>query len=115
MDAIYILTADSFAVDCLLADLEVRRYRSYYLIWTSLLDPSLRRKLDDFPGARQLRAGFETLFIDFMPRESHLVTFQDPWSFPMLFHPGCNAIVPKHMKDLAQKACRGCFSCKGLG
>lgn len=110
MDAIYILTADSFSVECLLADFEMRRYRSFYLIWTALLDPSLRRKLDDVPGARQLRAGFETLFIDFVPRESHLVTFQDPWSFPMLYHPGCNAIVPKHMKDLAQKIAGLCIT-----
>ncbi|KAI5463706.1 Sec1-like protein [Mariannaea sp. PMI_226] len=110
MDAIYILSPDSFAVECLLADFEVRRYRSFYLIWTGLLDPSLRRKLDEFPGARQMRAGFETLFIDFIPRESHLVTFQDPWSFPMLYHPACNALVPKHMKILAQKIAGLCIT-----
>jgi syntaxin-binding protein 1 len=106
MDAIYILSPESFAVECLLADFEMRRYRSYYLVWTGLLDPSLRRKIDDFPGARQLRAGFQTMFVDFLPRESHLVTLRDPWSFPMLFHPACNAIVPTHMKSLAQKVRR---------
>ncbi|EWG45532.1 hypothetical protein FVEG_06292 [Fusarium verticillioides 7600] len=110
MDAIYILSPESFAVECLLADFEMRRYRSYYLVWTGLLDPSLRRKIDDFPGARQLRAGFQTMFVDFLPRESHLVTLRDPWSFPMLFHPACNAIVPTHMKGLAQKIAGLCIT-----
>ncbi|KAK7429949.1 syntaxin binding protein 1 [Neonectria magnoliae] len=110
MDAIYILSPESFAVDCLLADFEMRRYRSYYLVWTGLLDPSLRRKIDDFPGARQQRAGFSTLFVNFFPRESHLITFHDPWSFPMLYHPACNAIVPKHMKGLAQKIAGLCIT-----
>ncbi|KAF5970933.1 syntaxin-like protein-binding protein sec1-like protein [Fusarium bulbicola] len=110
MDAIYILSPESFAVECLLADFELRRYRSYYLVWTGLLDPSLRRKIDDFPGARQLRAGFQTMFVDFLPRESHLVTLRDPWSFPMLFHPACNAVVPTHMKGLAQKIAGLCIT-----
>ncbi|RSL71810.1 hypothetical protein CEP54_001116 [Fusarium duplospermum] len=110
MDAIYILSPEPFAVDCLLADYEMRRYRSSYLVWTGLLDPSLRRKIDDFPGSRQLRAGFQTLFIDFIPRESHLVTFRDPWSFPMLYHPSCNALVPQHMKSLAQKIAGLCIT-----
>ncbi|KAH7016915.1 Sec1-like protein [Ilyonectria destructans] len=110
MDAIYILSPESFAVECLLADFEMRRYRSYFLVWTGLLDPSLRRKIDDFPGARQQRAGFQTLFVDFFPRESHLVTFHDPWSFPMLYHPSCNAIVPQHMKGLAQKIAGLCIT-----
>lgn len=103
MDAIYFLSPEPFSVECLLADMEVRRYRSSYLLWTGLLDPSLRRKIDDFPGARQQRVGFKTILVDFFPRESHLVTFRDPWSFPMLYHPACNALVPTHMKALAQK------------
>ncbi|EYB29742.1 hypothetical protein FG05_09686 [Fusarium graminearum] len=110
MDAIYILSPEAFAVECLLADFEMRRYRSFYLVWTGLLDPSLRRKIDDFPGARQLRAGFQTMFVDFLPRESHLVTLRDPWSFPMLYHPACNAIVPTHMKGLAQKIAGLCIT-----
>lgn len=44
-----------------------------------------------------------TLNIDFFPRESHLITFRDPWSFPMLFHPACNQLVRQHLDDLAQK------------
>lgn len=106
MDAIYFLTPEPHVVDCLLADLEVRRYRRAYLLWTSLLSPNLRRRLDDFPGIRQLRASSKTLFVDFYPRESHLITFRDPWSLPMLYHPACNALVPKHMQVLAQRASR---------
>ncbi|CAM1511763.1 Fc.00g092760.m01.CDS01 [Cosmosporella sp. VM-42] len=110
MDAVYILSPDAFAVDCLLADFEMRRYRSYHLLWTGLLDPSLRRRIDDFPGARQNRAGFKTLLVDYYPRESHVITFRDPWSFPMLYHPACNALVPKHMKSLAQKIAGICIT-----
>ncbi len=43
------------------------------------------------------------LNIEFYPRESHMITFLDPWSFPTLFHPACNQLVQKHMVDLAQK------------
>lgn len=103
MDAIYLLSPEPHIVECLLADFELRRYRRGFLVWTNLLDPALRRKIDEFPGVRQLRASSRTLFVDFYPRESHLVTFRDPWSFPMLYHPACNAIVPKHMQLLAQR------------
>lgn len=56
--------------------------------------------------ARQRIASFQTVNINFYPRESHLVTFQDPWSFPILFHPGCNNLVREHLKGLAQKVIR---------
>ncbi|KOS23106.1 Protein transport protein sec1 [Escovopsis weberi] len=110
MDAIYLLSPEPHIVDCLLADFELRRYRRGFLVWNNLLEPALRRKLDDFPGIRQLRASSRTLFVDFFPRESHLVTFRDPWSFPMLFHPACNANVPKHMQILAQKIAGVCIT-----
>ncbi|KAJ4153425.1 hypothetical protein LMH87_009911 [Akanthomyces muscarius] len=110
MDAVYILTPDAYIVDCLLADFEVRRYRRAYLVWTNLLEPGLRRRIDDFPAVRQLRASSKTLFSDFYPRESHLVIFRDPWSFPMLYHPACNNLVPKHMQSLAQKIAGVCIT-----
>ena len=52
---------------------------------------------------------FKVLNVEFFPRESHLITFRDPWSFPILFHPACTHLVRKHMEDLAQKvgACTG--------
>lgn len=57
MDAIYILTPQPHVVDCLLADLDRRRYRSAYLVWTALLDPELRRRLDSSPHTKQQIAG----------------------------------------------------------
>ncbi len=103
MDAVYLLSPQSHIVDCLLADIERRRYKRCFLVWTSVLDPHLRRRIDGSPIAKQQIAGFETLSIDYFPRESHLVTFRDPWSFPILYHPSCNGLVKKHMEDLAQK------------
>ncbi|KAK8079759.1 Sec1 family protein [Apiospora hydei] len=91
MDAIYILTPEQYIVDCLIADLEARRYQKSFLVWTA-------------------DRGFETLSIDFFPRESHLVTFKDPWSFPVLYHPACNGLVAKHMRDLAQKIAGVCIT-----
>ena len=35
MDAVYILSPMPHIVDCLMADLDRRRYRRAYLIWTS--------------------------------------------------------------------------------
>ncbi len=67
------------------------------------LDPRLRKRIDSMPRARELIASFEILSIDFFPRESHLVTFRDPWSFPVLYHPGCNNLVRAHMQDLSRK------------
>jgi len=103
MDAIYLLSPQPYIVDCLVADLERRRYRRSFLVWTTVLDPQLRKRLDGSPAAKQQIAGFETLSIHYFPRESHLVTFRDPWSFPILYHPSCNGLVKRHMEDLAQK------------
>ncbi len=53
--------------------------------------------------AREQIALFQVLNIDYYPRESHLITFRDPFSFPILFHPSCNNLVKRHLEDLAQK------------
>ncbi|CAK7224409.1 hypothetical protein SBRCBS47491_005541 [Sporothrix bragantina] len=110
MDAIYILSPQAHIVDCLLADLDRRRYRRAFLVWTSVLDPKLQQRIDSAPSARQQIAGFDMLSVDFFPRESHLVTFRDPWSFPILFHPDCNDLVRQHMEDLARKIASVCIS-----
>ncbi|CAK7199958.1 hypothetical protein SEUCBS139899_002646 [Sporothrix eucalyptigena] len=110
MDAIYILSPQPHIVDCLLADLDRRRYRRAFLVWTSVLDPQLQQRIDNTPVARQQIAGFDMLSVDFFPRESHLVTFRDPWSFPILFHPDCNDLVRQHMEDLARKIASVCIS-----
>ncbi|KAI0874660.1 Sec1 family protein [Hypoxylon argillaceum] len=110
MDAVYILSPEPHIVDCLVADLERRKYKRCFLVWTSVLDPQLRRKIDSSPTAKQMIAGFETLSVDYFPRESHLVTFRDPWSFPIFYHPSCNGLVKQHMQDLAQKITGLCVS-----
>lgn len=101
-----------------MADFQKRKYRKSYLIWTSceycsietddllivaVLHPTLRDKIDRSTIAREQIALFKVLNIEFYPRESHLVTFRDPWSFPVLFHPACNHLVRQHMEDMAQK------------
>jgi len=110
MDAIYILTPEPHIVDCLMADFERRKYRKSYLVWVALLDPQMRRRIDNSRQAQEQLAGFETLSIDFFPRESHLITFRDPWSFPILYHPLCNGLVRDHMQLLAQKITGICVS-----
>ncbi|KAI2628383.1 Sec1 family protein [Xylaria nigripes] len=110
MDAIYLLSPQPHIVECLIADLERHRYRRSFLVWTAVLDPHLRRRLDGTPAAKQQIVSFETLSLDFFPRESHLVTFRDPWSFPILYHPSCNGLVKQHMQDLAQKVTSLCVS-----
>lgn len=103
MDAIYFVSPLPYVVDCLVHDIEARRYKKSFLLWTAVLEPQLRRRIDGSPLAKQMIGGFETLSIDFYPRESHVVTFRDPWSFPVLYHPACNGLVAKHMRELAQK------------
>ena len=134
MDAVYLLSPLSHIVDCLMADLERRRYRKSYVIWTSgsflkpgvhpvsvpirlyspnisayllVLKPEMHARLDRSSMAREQIVQLRTLNVDFYPRESHLITFRDPWSFPTLFHPACNQLVREHMDDLAQKVIRG--------
>ncbi|EAW12936.1 Sec1 family protein [Aspergillus clavatus NRRL 1] len=110
MDALYILSPLTHIVDCLMADFERRRYRKAWLVWTSALDPQQRARLDRSQMAREQIADFRVLNIDFFPRESRLVTFRDPWSFPVLFHPGCNHLIRGHLQDLAQKVVSLCVT-----
>ncbi|KAL9615002.1 MAG: hypothetical protein Q9167_000533 [Letrouitia subvulpina] len=110
MDAVYLLSPLPHIVDCLLADLEMRRYRRAFLVWISVLQPDLRDRLEKSALAREYIVEANTLNIDFFPRESHLITFRDPWSFPMLFHPACNQLVRQHLDDLAQKIVSICVS-----
>jgi syntaxin-binding protein 1 len=102
-DAIYFLSPQQHIAECLVVDLEVRRYRSAFLLWTGLLDPKSRRMVEGSNSYRSMVSGYDTMMVDFFPRESHLVTFRDPWSFPVLYHPSCNNLVQEHMRQLAQK------------
>ncbi|KAK3677956.1 syntaxin binding protein 1 [Recurvomyces mirabilis] len=110
VDAIYLLTPHPWIVDCLMADFDKRKYRRAHLVWTSLLHPTLRDRIDKSQVAREQIALFKVLNVEFYPRESHLVTFRDPWSFPILFHPGCNHLVRQHMEDIAQKIVGVCVA-----
>ena len=122
MDAIYILSPQPHILDCLMADFERQRYRRAFLLWTGAVPSDFHRRLH--PVRQQIAGihpncpffslespahhspflvGFDTVSIDFIPRESHLVTFRDPWSFPILYHPGCNNLVKDHLQSLAQK------------
>ncbi|KAJ5677772.1 uncharacterized protein N7477_003405 [Penicillium maclennaniae] len=112
MDALYILTPEAWIVDCLMADIEVGRYRKAILVWTSFLDPQQRARLDRSQIARDRIADYRIMNINFYPRESRVVTFRDPWSFPVLFHPGCNHLVKNHLQELAQKVVSLC-ACLG--
>ncbi|KAJ5457660.1 hypothetical protein N7475_009048 [Penicillium sp. IBT 31633x] len=110
MDALYILSPESYVVDCLMADFEVGRYRKAFLVWTSFLDPQQRSRLDRSQIARERIADFHVMNINFYPRESRLITFRDPWSFPVLFHPSCNDLIRRHLENLAQKVVSLCAS-----
>jgi hypothetical protein len=103
MDAIYLISPEAHIVDCVVHDLNRKKYRRAFLVWTSVLDPPLRRRIER--AAQDKLAGFQTLSIDFFPRESHLIVFRDPWSFPILYNPECSPLVASHLETLAQKVC----------
>ncbi|KAL1962894.1 hypothetical protein VTN77DRAFT_9072 [Rasamsonia byssochlamydoides] len=110
MDALYFLSPQPHIVDCLMADMERRRYRRGFLIWTAFLDPQLRGRLDRSQMAREYIASVRVLNVDFYPREARLVTFRDPWSFPVLFHPACNHLIRSHLEELARKIVSLCIT-----
>lgn len=53
MDAVYILSPQPHIVDCLMADLERRRYRRSYIVWTSCKDSEVEDTLASFVQAGQ--------------------------------------------------------------
>ncbi|EMD95439.1 hypothetical protein COCC4DRAFT_182788 [Bipolaris maydis ATCC 48331] len=110
MDAVYILTPKPHIVDCMMAEFDQRRYRGFFLIWTTLLPPHLKERIDRSPMAREQIRSFRTVHLDFHPQESNLVTFKDPWSFPILYHPECNNLVVRHMEDIAERITGVCVA-----
>ncbi|KAK5140025.1 hypothetical protein LTR04_003202, partial [Oleoguttula sp. CCFEE 6159] len=119
MDAVYILTPQPHIVDCIPEDLLDMDFLSA-LVWPSVLPladlslevlhPALRDRIDKSTIAREQITLFRVLNVEFLPRESHVVTFRDPWSFPVLFHPACNNLVKQHMEDMAQKIVGVCVA-----
>lgn len=65
--------------------------------------PRLKERIDRSNQAREQIRMFRVLDADYYPRESHLVTFRDPWSFPILYHPACNNLVREHLETIANK------------
>jgi len=61
--------------------------------------------------ARDRIADSRIMNINFYPRESHVVTFRDPCSFPVLFHPGCSHLIKNHLQELAQKVKHLVYAC----
>ncbi|TID25821.1 syntaxin-binding protein-like protein 2 [Venturia nashicola] len=110
MDAVYILSPLPYIVDCLMADFERRRYKNAHLLWTSILPPALRQRIDKSAMARPQIHQFRVLNLEFFPREAQLITFRDPYSFPVLYHPACSSLVRQHIAELAQKIVAVCVT-----
>lgn len=89
-----------------MSDGTVSHHSAHGLTMSPVLDPQERARLEKLQVARDQIAEFRTLNIDFFPRESHLVTLRDPWSFPVLFHPGCNHLIRGHLEELSRKVSR---------
>ncbi|KAK4938806.1 syntaxin binding protein 1 [Elasticomyces elasticus] len=109
-DAIYLLSPLPHIVECLKADLGRKRYRRAHLIWTSQLPRALGEEIFRSESRARLIVESRTLNIDFFPRESNLITFREPWSFHLLYHPGCDALVKNHLDALTQKIVSICVS-----
>ena len=77
--------------------------RGLFRSYQPVLPLELQSRLDRSAMAKQQIVHASVLNVDYYPRESHLITLRDPWSFPTLFHPACNHLVRQHMEDLAQK------------
>lgn len=109
-DAIYLLSPLPHIVEALKADLNRRRYRRAFLVWTSHLPRPLRDELFRSESRQQLIADSRSLDIEFYPRESHLVTFREPWSFFALYHPACDSLVKNHLDAMTSKIVSLCVS-----
>ncbi len=109
-DAIYFLSPLPHIVEALKADLNRRRYRKAFLVWTSPLPRNLKDELFRSESRQHMVADSRSLDIDFFPRESHLITFREPWSFFSLFHPACDSLVKVHLDALTSKIVSVCVS-----
>ena len=67
------------------------------------LNHNLKRRIDGLPTAREQIGDFQTLTLNFYPKEAQLVTFRDPSSFFVLFNPACSNLVRGHLENLTQK------------
>lgn len=109
-DAVYLLSPLPHIVECLKADLHRKRYRKAILRWTSALPGYLNDEILRSESRRVQIVDSRSLDIDFSPRESHLVTFNEPWSFLTLFHRECDGLVKAHIDGLVKKIVSICVS-----
>ncbi|EXJ84298.1 hypothetical protein A1O3_04965 [Capronia epimyces CBS 606.96] len=109
-DAIYLLSPLPHVVESLKADLSRRRYRRAHLIWTSQLPQDLAEDIFRSESRAQLILESRTLNIEYFPQESNLITFREPWSFHILYHPACDSLVKSHLDALTQKLVSICVS-----
>lgn len=103
-DAIYLITPLDHIADCLIADLERRRYKDTILLWITAPGNIGQR----VQSTRYRIAYTEILPLDFFPRESNLVTFRDKSSFLYLYHPQMNEKVQDHFKLIAKRVTAVC-------
>lgn len=71
-----------------------------------VLDPQQRTRINRSQMVQDQIVEKRVLSVNYFPKESRLVTFRDPWSFPVLFHPACNHLIRAHLEDIAQKVGR---------
>ncbi|EXJ63474.1 uncharacterized protein A1O5_11523 [Cladophialophora psammophila CBS 110553] len=109
-DAIYLLSPLPHIVESLKADLSRKRYRRAHLIWTSQLPRNLGEELFRSESRAKLIVESRTLNIEYFPRECNLVSFREPWSFHVLFHPACDSLVKNHLDSITQKIVSICVS-----
>ena len=109
-DAIYLLSPLPHIVECLKADLSRKRYRRAHLIWISQLPRSLGEELFRSESRARLIAESRTLNVEYYPREANLVSFREPWSFHVLYHPMCDSLVKSHLDSITQKLVSMCVS-----
>ncbi|KPI35538.1 Protein transport protein sec1 [Cyphellophora attinorum] len=109
-DAIYLLSPLPHVVEALKADLNRKRYRKGFLVWTSHLPRPLHDEIFRSESRQRLVADSRSMDIDYYPRESHMVTFREPWSFHALFHPACDTLVKNHLDSLTAKIVSVCVS-----
>ena len=53
--------------------------------------------------AQEQISDLQVVDVGYYPRESNLILFRDPYSFPVLYHPACNSLVRQHLSELSQK------------
>lgn len=109
-DAIYLLTPLPHIVEALKADLNRKRYRRGFLVWTSHLPRQLHEEIFRSESRQRMIAHSRSLDIEYYPRESHVVTFREPSSFHVLFHPACDSLVKGHLDALTSKIVSLCVS-----